>query len=125
MPTLKTGKKKNTKDSSKWKTERRKERQKAYHTKEWSELSKQIRMEHPICQECGKELSVCVHHIKSPFEYGLSDDEKKDRLLSRDNLLALCAGCHIRIHEQIRIEKRLKKERKEEKKRDERLFIIE
>jgi len=91
-----SGKKRN------WKTERRKERQRAYHTKEWSELSKQLRMEHPICEECGKNLSTCVHHIKSPFKRGLTEEEKKELLLDRDNLRVLCTDCHVRIHEEIR-----------------------
>ena len=79
---------------------RRKERQQLYQMKQWRDLSHYFRMTHPMCQICKKNVSEHVHHINSPFDYGLSEVEKIARLLDPDNLMALCAECHNRLHQE-------------------------
>lgn len=84
---------------------RRIERQKLYQLKQWRDLSEHYRMEHPMCQICGKNVAEHVHHINSPFDYGLNEMEKMFRLLDPDNLMALCADCHNRIHQEKKSKK--------------------
>lgn len=79
---------------------RRKERQQLYQMKQWRDLSQYFRMMHPMCQICEKNVAEHVHHINSPFDYGLSEVEKIARLLDTDNLMALCHECHNRLHQE-------------------------
>lgn len=96
MATIKKKKRKNSL--------RRQERQKLYQLKQWRDLSKQYRMEHPLCERCLAEgrtkESQQVHHLVSPFEWGLSEEEKLKRLLNPNNLQALCVQCHVDIHKE-------------------------
>lgn len=79
---------------------RRIERQKLYQMKQWRDLSEWFRMNNPMCQICGKNVAEHVHHINSPFDYGISEVEKISRLLDPENLMALCAECHNKIHQE-------------------------
>ena len=87
-------------------SQRRKERQQLYQMKQWRDLSKWYRMTHPICEECARhgKLSPAehVHHINSPFDYGLSEVEKLSRLLHPDNLMAVCQECHNILHGNVK-----------------------
>jgi len=81
---------------------RRKERQKLYQLKQWRSLSEYYRMMHPLCEICegqGKTtVAQHVHHVNSPFDYGLSEVERLARLLDPENLIAVCADCHNALH---------------------------
>ena len=81
---------------------RKQERQKLYQNKQWRNLSQWMRMEHPICQRCNERLTEAVHHINSPFEYGISYSEKIYRLLDPDNLICVCADCHNILHGNVK-----------------------
>ena len=84
------------------KEERRKERQQLYNTKRWVETRDYMRMKQPLCQDCLNEGRITpmeeVHHIKSPFARGISEEEKEKRAFSEDNLVCLCRECHWRRH---------------------------
>ena len=57
---------------------------------------------YPLCQECLKAGKYTpteeVHHIKSPFVPGLTEEEKYKRAYDENNLLCLCRECHIKEH---------------------------
>lgn len=95
MPTIKKNKPKPS--------QRRKGRQKLYQLKQWRDLSEYYRMMHPLCEVCleqGKTTPcVHVHHINSPFDYGLSYFERLARLLDIENLIAVCQECHTELHQ--------------------------
>ena len=58
----------------------------------WNELSKKLRKEKPICEYCGKKISLQTHHIVSKY-YAASlfrFDEK--------DLICLCGRCHFVWH---------------------------
>jgi len=84
------------------KEKRRKERQGVYQTKAWRELRDYMRMKYPLCQDCLKEGKITpmeeVHHIKSPFVNGISEEEKYKRAYDESNLVCLCRECHQRRH---------------------------
>lgn len=75
------------------------QRQKYYQLKQWKDLSLFYRMQHPICEECEEKPSEHTHHIISPFQPNLSENERMALLLNENNLKALCAECHQKIHE--------------------------
>lgn len=81
---------------------RRKERQSLYQLKQWRDLSEWYRMEHPICEVCGDEVAAHVHHIDSPFAYGISEGEKMARLLDVNNLMSVCVKCHNALHSNVK-----------------------
>ena len=84
-------------------SQRRKDRQKLYQLKQWRELSQYYRMMHPLCEVCEKQgiTKPCehVHHVLSPFDYGLSEVERLARLLDVENLIAVCQECHNALHQ--------------------------
>lgn len=81
---------------------RRKERQAIYNTKRWKDLRTYMVQKYPLCQECLKAGKYTpteeVHHIKSPFVPGLTEEEKYKRAYDENNLLCLCRECHIKEH---------------------------
>lgn len=81
--------------------ENRKQRQELYNMKEWKELSRTYKMEHPLCEMCLKNDVITptahVHHVMS-FMVGRNDEEKITLLLDKGNLMALCVDCHTNIH---------------------------
>lgn len=85
-------------------TENNKNRQKSYQTKQWKNLRSLYLYEHPLCEICEQNGKVTptedIHHKKSPFERGISEEEKQYRLLDWNNLMALCKECHSHIHNQ-------------------------
>lgn len=90
-------------------TYNRVQRQKYYQLKEWKDLSLYYRMLNPICEECNKNASEHTHHIVSPFQTNLSENERMALLLNPTNLKALCAECHQKIHMIQQKQKKLKK----------------
>lgn len=82
---------------------RRKERQKLYQLKQWRDLSEYYRMMHPLCECCLEQgkTTPCehVHHVNSPFDYGLAEWERLSRLLDPENLIAVCQDCHNQLHQ--------------------------
>lgn len=90
MPTVKKLKK----DRQSWRSKRRHE---AYKLPAWRELSKFMRMSHPLCAICGGAAEH-VHHILSPFRPGLTNAKKLELLLDPLNLVCLCAKCHSDLH---------------------------
>lgn len=89
---------------------RRKERQSLYSLKQWRELSKWYRMVHPLCERCSENgqttPSVHVHHILSPFDTNITQEEQMNRLLDVTNLMALCRECHNEIHGNVKKDKK-------------------
>lgn len=81
---------------------RRKERQLIYNTKRWKDLRTYMVQKYPLCQNCLKAGKYTptqeVHHIKSPFVPGLTEEEKYKRAYDENNLLCLCRECHIKEH---------------------------
>jgi 5-methylcytosine-specific restriction endonuclease McrA len=73
--------------------------------KEWKDLSRAMRQEHPVCQDCGNALTEDVHHINSPFEVGLNKYVAIQRLLDPNNLVCLCRECHNKRHGNVKNEK--------------------
>ena len=81
---------------------RRKERQAIYNTGRWRDLRTYMVQKYPLCQNCLKAGKYTptqeVHHIKSPFVPGLTEEEKYKRAYDENNLLCLCRECHIKEH---------------------------
>jgi 5-methylcytosine-specific restriction protein A len=77
-------------------TEKKAERQAIYNTRRWIRLRKEMLMENPICEICGKNLSEHVHHIDSFMNY--EGQTRIDVAYNSDNLQCLCADCHQKIH---------------------------
>lgn len=105
MPTI-------TKHTKTYKTknsDRANERKSLYKLKSWKSLSKWYRMNNPICEECKKNAAQHVHHLKSPFDAGLTEEEKFDRLLDLDNLVSVCVDCHLKLHGITNKQERLEK----------------
>ena len=71
----------------------REQSQKRGYDSTWRALSKQVRMEEPLCRHCLREgrvtAAVCVDHIV-PISIA------PDLRLVRINLQGLCASCHAR-----------------------------
>lgn len=96
MPTIRKLKKKRRQSY------RAQQRHELYKLDAWRELSKFIRMTHPVCAICEHDGKVTpsehVHHISSPFRVGLTNAQKLELLLCPTNLIALCSTCHSLIH---------------------------
>lgn len=82
--------------------DRRKARQEVYQSRRWKELRQYMVQKYPLCQMCLKEGRIKptedIHHKLSPFQKGITAEEKERRAFSEDNLIALCRDCHIKIH---------------------------
>lgn len=80
----------------------REERQKLYRLKRWRDMSRCQLMTHPECEICSVRnriaLAEDVHHILSPFEPGISEDEKMSRGFDYGNIISLCKQCHRDVH---------------------------
>lgn len=72
-------------------------RRRLYNKAAWHRLSNYIRANQPLCEVCGN-LATQVHHIQSPFEDGLPEIVRLNRLLSEANCVSLCDQCHDDIH---------------------------
>lgn len=88
-------------------------RHKMYNLAAWRTLRKYFRMAHPLCQKCLEEgvvnADVTIHHILSPFQPNISEDEAYRRLLDWDNLISLCHHHHSLEHLEQTNQKKSKK----------------
>lgn len=80
-------------------TDKEKLRVKLYNNSKWKKLRLAYLMEHPLCERCLEKgiingSKIQCHHKLSPFDDGLTDSERLDRLLSYDNLESICPSCH-------------------------------
>lgn len=84
------------------KEKRRKERQEIYQSKRWKELRALYFQEHPLCEKCLSEGRITptqdIHHRLSPFQKGITQEEKERRAYDWSNLMAVCVECHIKEH---------------------------
>lgn len=81
---------------------RTRERQELYQSRQWKELRKKLQMDRPLCENCLKKgiikpMEEC-HHILSPFQKGITEEEKYRRAYDEKNILCLCKDCHIAEH---------------------------
>lgn len=80
----------------------RADRQKAYKSKQWKDLRNLYIAQHPLCEICLQKgiymPATDVHHLSSPFEPGLTEQQRQYRLLLWDNLQSLCKECHGNLH---------------------------
>jgi 5-methylcytosine-specific restriction protein A len=76
--------------------DRKADRQAIYNTQRWTRLRKELLMNNPICQICGKQLSEHVHHIDSFMNY--EGQTRIDVAYNSDNLQCVCAECHNQLH---------------------------
>ena len=91
-------------------TDKEKLRVKLYNKKAWKRLRLGYLMYHPLCEMCLQELdengvgrvtqATDVHHVLSPFDDGLTDEERIGRLLNPNNLQSLCQYHHGLTHYQ-------------------------
>ena len=95
--------------------ERVAERQEIYQSKRWKELRKKLQMERPLCENCLKKgiikpMEDC-HHLLSPFQKGITEEEKERRAFDEKNILCLCRDCHIAEHHngELTIKEKLEK----------------
>lgn len=82
--------------------ENRLKRRELYNLKEWKELSRTYKMEHPLCEKCLEEGRITpaahCHHLVS-FMSGIDDAAKKELLLDKSNIISLCVKCHNLMHQ--------------------------
>lgn len=62
-----------------------------YATERWKRLSMVLRARHPVCQQCGLDLTTEVHHV-TPIE------QAPHLAFEPSNLLCLCRQCHQQQH---------------------------
>lgn len=97
MPTIKKMQKRKRHN----KTFSRMSAQTYYNTKQWKSLRKAYFQEHPLCEMCEREGKITpteeIHHIK-PISSGSDELARKDLAFDYNNLMALCAECHRKIH---------------------------
>lgn len=108
LPAKKTRWKKHSNSRKRNRTEKEKMRVKLYNNSKWKKMRLGYLIYHPICEMCEKEAeekgeiaatpATDVHHINSPFDDGLSEDQRLGRLLDPNNLMALCQYHHGLIH---------------------------
>lgn len=75
-----------------------------YNTLQWKNLRNSYIKEHPFCQYCMDKynrvrLAEEVHH-KLEILSGVTEEERMEILLDRDNLMSVCRECHLEIHNQ-------------------------
>lgn len=118
MPTVYKPKRKTSNPS-----ERKRLRQKYYQKSEYRAARDIYLQSHIWCNRClqeGKHIpGEELHHIKSPFDGGLTDSERYSRLMDEDNWELLCKDCHIK-HHRDEIEENQRK--KAEWKRNQRIY---
>lgn len=77
---------------------------KLIHASQWVELRCRVLSAQPLCERCKAEgiitAAVEVHHI-TPVEHGTTYAEKRRLCYDPANLMALCHGCHVRIHTEL------------------------
>lgn len=81
-------------------TKSREERAEVYNTTRWRATRENYLREHPLCEMClideKVEPATQVHHRDSFMNYnGL---KRVEVAFDYDNLMALCAECHAKLH---------------------------
>lgn len=109
MPYLQKRDKREIRRSREGEDQKRKERQKVYHSARWRRLSSSYLLHHPLCEICQQKgiikAAEDVHHIDSFTKYeGL---EMWSKALNPNNLMALCKECHTNIHLHEKKERRI------------------
>ena len=70
-------------------------------SKEWRELRIQVLREQPLCQWCKAKGIITsareLHHL-TEAESGRSEQEVRDLMFRRSNIVALCHRCHADYH---------------------------
>jgi len=84
-------------------------RVKLYNKAAWKKLRLAYLMQHPLCERCLSNgivngSKIQCHHKLSPFDEGLTEAERLERLLSWDNLESICPKCHGNEHRKQQIE---------------------
>ncbi len=78
----------------------RKYRQAIYKSRTWRELRQAYIMSHPLCENCLKAGKVTpatdIHHKDSFMNY--AGEEREAKAFDSTNLMALCKGCHSKLH---------------------------
>jgi hypothetical protein len=64
----------------------------------WNSIRREFKKTSVLCEFCREEKAVDLHHI-IPYKYFKSNWEQANK---KQNLIALCQKCHIRIEEHIR-----------------------
>lgn len=88
------------------KAARRKERQDLYNTTAWHNARDMALARTPYCVSCWESKGIVnvtdlqVHHKLSPFQHGISPEEKAARSFDPDNLEVLCRDCHLEEHKE-------------------------
>lgn len=77
-------------------------RAKLYNNRSWKKLRESHLQQNPLCVICGN-LATQVHHVNSPFEEGLNELERLERLLNPNNLESICAECHGKLHKKKQV----------------------
>lgn len=79
---------------------------KYYNSIQWKRLRNYYIRRHPLCEECLSKGIVKpaeeVHH-KLPFIYGITEEDRWNRLTDEDNIIALCKECHVEAHRRLHI----------------------
>lgn len=104
LPAKKTRWKRHSNSRKRNKTEKEKMRVRLYNNSQWKKMRLGYLIYHPLCEMCEKEGKTTpatdVHHINSPFDDGLTDEERIGRLMNPNNLKALCQYHHGLTHYQ-------------------------
>lgn len=95
-------------------SDRKRLRSRLYNDTTYRKIRDWYMQTHPLCEICESEGRIVpsehCHHVDSPFQIGISEEEAWRRLRDERNFKALCADCHEKIHvEQERMKKNLKK----------------
>jgi hypothetical protein len=93
-------------------SDRKKQRMKMYNDAYYRQVRDNYMRNHPLCEDCmnmqienedgsKKEKitpSIDLHHLQSPFAYGLNENERYARLIDESNFIALCKFHHMMRH---------------------------
>lgn len=93
-------------------SDRKKLRMKMYNDAYYRAVKDKYMMSHPLCEDCmniqienedgtKKEkitAAVDLHHLKSPFAFGINEEERYSRLIDESNFIALCKFHHSQRH---------------------------
>lgn len=83
-------------------SDRVKQRQKLYQRTDYRKIVTNLKQSKVFCEECLKDgvysIGTDCHHIVSPFQGNLSEQEKLALLCDPQNLILLCSFHHKRVH---------------------------
>ena len=77
-----------------------------YNSSAWHFLRNDYYSRNPLCEVCMSHDVVKsaehVHH-KRKFLSGINDNERWQLLLDEQNLMSVCAKCHIKLHSKMKL----------------------